>query len=165
MTIAKALKVDADTWYRSVRNDPDARDVKWIDSAEDPEMKRHLLMLQLANVASTFQEGNFFKRMNDQLFVLELTYCASSGDLPTNFHSEVERFIPILGGADLKKNLTTWSRAVARHIGLNSSDPALLRVLEKWARYLVIKSKMATFEACGDKKAAQRIVALATGRE
>lgn len=88
--------------------------------------------------------------------LLEILYTMLTGKPPLSFHDDIEAFSFARAG-DTKKSITLWAEAMAPEISDRMADAALITELVRYGALIVIEAKVATCQACGDAKGAEKI--------
>lgn len=147
------LKVAVGSWYSTFQQGTESHGIVLASNEISGTAKHYIGMLQLSAVAATLQESSY---VSDAIFFLETVYIVLTGNLPAGLHRDIEA-LPFALAGDAQKSLSLWAHSMASELSSEKDDPKLIKELNRYGTLLVVQAKIATCEACGDRKGAEKI--------
>lgn len=147
------LKVTGDSWYSTFQHGTESHGFLLASTEISGTAKHYISMLQLSAVAATLQENSY---ISDATFFLELVYSILTGGLPAGLHRDIDA-LPFARTGDAQSSLILWAHSMASELSSDKDNPRLIEELSRYGTLLVVQAKIATCEACGDHKGAEKI--------
>jgi hypothetical protein len=147
------LQSTAGSWWPTFQREVAAHGIALISENMGKVAAHYVSMLQLSAVAATLQENGY---VADATFFLELLYIGLTQRPPAGLNQDIGA-LPFARAGDAQESLTLWARSMAAEVSTISDNPKLLEQLARYGALLVIQAKIATCEACGDRKGASKM--------
>ncbi len=151
-TLGLKLRTLADEWYPTFRRGATAHGLALPQDVTDTA-KHYIHMLQLSAVGATLADNSYVSDLN---FVLELIYTILTEKDPNSLRQDIAS-LPFTRAGDARKSLSLWAESMMRELSPQKDDLKLVDELKSYGALLVIQAKLATCEACGDKKGAEKV--------
>ncbi len=153
-TLARNLKNECESWYSIFRR---AETTNCGFTLPPDGLNRaathYISLLQLQAVASTLQDNGY---ISDATFFLELVYGLLTGNRPAEFHRDLEA-TPFCLTGNAAASLNLWGQSMASELSSKKDESKLTEELIRHGALLAVQAKIATCEACGDRKGAEKI--------
>lgn len=147
------LKVAGGLWYSTFQQETESHGIILASNEISGTAKHYINMLQLSAVAATLQENSY---VSDAIFFLETVYIVLTGNLPAGLHRDIEA-LPFALAGDAQRSLSLWAHSMASELSSDKDDQRLIEELSRYGILLVVQAKIATCEACGDHKGAEKM--------